>query len=50
MGASPPHDHPHVFIDMGARNQILCPYCATVFLYDSMMGANEANPIKCLVT
>ena len=27
MGARPPFDHPHVYLDMGQDNQILCPYC-----------------------
>ncbi|MBO0741458.1 MAG: zinc-finger domain-containing protein, partial [Hyphomicrobiaceae bacterium] len=29
MGARPPFDHPHVYLDMGADQQILCPYCST---------------------
>ena len=33
MGARPPHDHPHVYLDMGADGQILCPYCSTLFVY-----------------
>jgi uncharacterized Zn-finger protein len=30
MGARPPHDHPHVYLDMGSDSQILCPYCSTL--------------------
>lgn len=33
-GASPPHDHPHVYLDMGQDNHIVCPYCATLYHYD----------------
>ncbi len=34
VGASQPQDHPHVYLDMGAAEIILCPYCATSFRYD----------------
>ena len=35
MGARPPHDHPHVYLDMGADGQILCPYCSTLYVHDA---------------
>ena len=25
VGATPPFDHPHVFLDMGDENEIVCP-------------------------
>ena len=25
VGATPPYDHPHVFLDMGEDNEIICP-------------------------
>ena len=25
VGAKPPFDHPHVFLDMGADQEIICP-------------------------
>ena len=28
--ASAPQDHPHIYLDMGAADTILCPYCATL--------------------
>jgi DNA replication protein DnaC len=31
IGESPPQDHPHVYINMGEADTILCPYCATRF-------------------
>ncbi len=34
MGASPPYDHPHIYLDMGRETQIICPYCSTRFLFD----------------
>ena len=30
IGATPPFDHPHVFLDMGDETEIVCPYCSTV--------------------
>ena len=30
IGASPPHDHPHVSLEMGKNKQIICPYCGTI--------------------
>src|ERR1043165_5068291 len=35
IGASPPHDHPHIYLDMGDDDAILCPYCATLFRFDT---------------
>lgn len=49
MGARPPFDHPHVFLDMGSDNQVLCPYCSTLFVHDSRLHADESDPVGCLV-
>ncbi len=49
MGARPPFDHPHVYLDMGADSQILCPYCSTLYVYDPRLGADETDPKSCLV-
>jgi uncharacterized Zn-finger protein len=49
MGARPPHDHPHVFLDMGADPQILCPYCSTLYLHDARLAADQSDPPGCLV-
>jgi uncharacterized Zn-finger protein len=38
IGASAPHDHPHIYLDMGEDDAILCPYCATRFQFDSAPG------------
>lgn len=50
MGARPPHDHPHVFLDMGADGQILCPYCSTLYVYDPRLGAGATEPQGALVS
>lgn len=49
MGARPPFDHPHVFLDMGADNQILCPYCSTLYVFDPRLKATETDPPGALV-
>ena len=48
MGAAPPHDHPHVFLDMGHEAQIVCPYCSTLFLHEPSLGATESEPDGCV--
>jgi uncharacterized Zn-finger protein len=49
MGARAPYDHPHVYLDMGADGQILCPYCSTLYIYDPRLKATETDPAGCLV-
>ncbi len=47
MGASPPFDHPHIFLDMGADSQIVCPYCSTLYVFDERLAATESDPAGC---
>ena len=49
MGARAPYDHPHVFLDMGADNEIICPYCSTLYVYDPALSPNDTDPPTCLV-
>lgn len=44
VGAKPPFDHPHVFIDMGHEDEKVCPYCATRYRYLRILGPLETNP------
>ena len=45
IGESPPQDHPHVYINMGEADTILCPYCATRFRFDPRRSRlRRANP------
>jgi len=37
-GASPPHDHPHIYLEMGKADMINCPYCGTLFRYNPQPG------------
>ena len=44
MGATPPHDHPHVYLDMGDETQLVCPYCSTLYVYDPALAQSESEP------
>ena len=46
VGAPPPFDHPHVFLDMGHESEIVCPYCSTLFKFNASLGAGEARPAE----
>ncbi|GJE39549.1 zinc-finger domain-containing protein [Methylobacterium persicinum] len=48
IGALPPFDHPHVFLDMGADNEIICQYCSTLYRYRPELGAGMAEPAECV--
>ncbi len=50
IGAKPPLDHPHIFLDMGADDNVICPYCSTLYNYDPKLGSKESNPADCLWT
>lgn len=49
IGANPPFDHPHVFLDMGGDGEIICPYCSTLFKLAADLKPNEARPPDCAV-
>ena len=44
LGESPPQDHPHIYINMGPADTILCPYCGTQFRFDPRLTPLEADP------
>jgi len=48
IGAKPPFDHPHVFLDMGDESEIICPYCSTLYRYKPTLAADESEPADCL--
>ena len=48
IGATPPLDHPHIFIDMGGETEVVCSYCSTLFKYDPSLKSGEARPAECL--
>jgi uncharacterized Zn-finger protein len=47
IGAKPPQDHPHIYLNMGEASEIVCPYCSTLFRFDPRLGASEADPADC---
>ncbi len=47
-GVSAPHDHPHVFLDMGDDEVIRCPYCNTVYRHDPTLQGWQADPAECV--
>jgi uncharacterized Zn-finger protein len=50
IGARPPFDHPHVFLDMGHDTEIVCPYCSTLYRYNPALSATQSEPAGCLWT
>lgn len=48
IGASPPEDHPHLYLEMPENaDEILCPYCATRFRFDPALPPAAADPPVC---
>jgi uncharacterized Zn-finger protein len=50
VGANPPFDHPHVFLDLGNDSEIICPYCSTLYRFAADLKAGEARPPECVLT
>ena len=46
MGAKPPFDHPHIFIDMGDDTEAVCSYCSTRYVYEAALNG-RSNPPEC---
>jgi uncharacterized Zn-finger protein len=46
IGAPPPFDHPHIFIDMGAETETVCPYCSTLYRFNPKLRADESIPAE----
>jgi len=49
IGLLPPHDHPHVYLNMGEQTDIQCPYCSTRYRFNPALGWNETIPPNCSV-
>ena len=49
IGAQPPFDHPHVYLDMGGDNEMVCPYCSTLYRHDDKLHPGEARPAEALL-
>jgi uncharacterized Zn-finger protein len=46
IGALPPFDHPHIFIDMGTETGTVCPYCSTLYKFNPRLGPGESIPAR----
>lgn len=44
VGATAPFDHPHVYLDMGDDEEKICPYCSTLYRYESRLAPDETDP------
>ena len=44
IGESPPFDHPHIYLNMGSADSILCLYCNTNYVYLSHLKRHETDP------
>ncbi len=47
IGVMPPHDHPHVYLNMGEQTDLLCPYCSTEYVLNPALRWNESVPANC---
>ena len=48
IGATPPFDHPHIFIDLGHESEAVCPYCSTLYRFNGSLQPAEALPPQCV--
>ena len=47
VGANPPFDHPHIYLDMGGDDERVCPYCSTLYRFNPKLGPAETIPAGC---
>ena len=47
VGAHPPYDHPHGFLDMGHDAEKVCPYCSTLYKYNAELDDVTTIPAGC---
>ena len=47
IGALPPMDHPHIYIDLGDENEAICGYCSTLFRFDPSIDPTDSVPPGC---
>ena len=41
VGALPPFDHPHIYIDMGKDTEVVCSYCSTLYVFNPSARARH---------
>lgn len=47
VGALPPFDHPHIYIDLGDEDEAVCTYCSTLYRFDAGLDPRESDPPGC---
>jgi uncharacterized Zn-finger protein len=47
IGALPPFDHPHIYIDMGDEAEAICGYCSTIYRFDPSLDPTRSDPPDC---
>jgi hypothetical protein len=46
VGALPPFDHPHIYIDMGKDTEIVCSYCSTLYVFNAELAPGTSQPLS----
>ena len=46
IGALPPHDHPHIYLDMGKEDEIVCSYCSTLYVFNPELAPGTSEPLS----
>jgi uncharacterized Zn-finger protein len=46
IGALPPHDHPHIYLDMGKEDEIVCAYCSTLYVFNRELAPGTSQPLS----
>jgi len=46
VGANPPFDHPHIFIDMGKDTETVCSYCSTHYVFNPELAPGTSQPLS----
>lgn len=46
VGALPPFDHPHIYIDMGKEAEAVCAYCSTLYVYNPDLAPGTSEPLS----
>ncbi|GGD18800.1 zinc-finger domain-containing protein [Aureimonas glaciei] len=48
VGAHPPFDHPHVYLDLGDEGEKVCGYCSTLYRRNASLHGTETIPAGCV--
>ena len=48
VGALPPFDHPHIYLDMGKDNEIVCAYCSTLYVFNPTLAPGTSEPLSAI--